>query len=103
MDPRFLESELLLQIFESCRDGIAIADVDGVIFDANDSFLKLIGYTRTKLKSQNIWQLTADRWKYIEADLIKEQLIPNGYTDEYEKEIIRKDGTLVSVSRNNFV
>ncbi|EPG73157.1 PAS domain S-box protein [Leptospira fainei serovar Hurstbridge str. BUT 6] len=98
MDPRFLESELLLQIFESCRDGIAIADVDGVIFDANDSFLKLIGYTRTKLKSQNIWQLTADRWKYIEADLIKEQLIPNGYTDEYEKEIIRKDGTLVSVS-----
>lgn len=98
MNPRFLESEFLLQIFESCREGIVIADSEGAIFDANDSFLKLTGYTRSTLRSLNVWQLTADRWRSIEADTIKEQLIPNGYTEEYEKEIVRKDKTLVSVS-----
>ncbi|EQA34864.1 PAS domain S-box protein [Leptospira inadai serovar Lyme str. 10] len=98
MDPCFLESEFLLQIFESCRDGIVIADSEGAIFDANDSFVKLTNYTRAKLRSLNIWDFTADRWRSIEADMIKEQLIPNGYTEEYEKEIIRKDRTLVSVS-----
>jgi len=43
-------------------------------------------------------QLTPLKWHECEADIVKNQILARGYSDEYEKEYIRKDGTAFPIS-----
>jgi DNA-binding CsgD family transcriptional regulator len=43
-------------------------------------------------------QLTPRKWRKMEADIVKNQIIARGYSDEYEKEYIRKDRTIFPIS-----
>jgi PAS domain S-box-containing protein len=79
--------------------GIIICDVEGRILEANDSFLRLVGYSREDLVSQRIrWtDLTPPEW--VERD--QQQLVPElkmtGSLQPFEKEFFRKDGSRVPV------
>ncbi len=84
-------------LHKSMRDAFARVDLDGTIREFNDPFVEMLGYTSEELKGMNIRDITLEKWHALEADIIEKQVIPRGYSDIYEKEYRRKDGTVLPV------
>ncbi|MHA2191106.1 MAG: PAS domain S-box protein [Candidatus Thorarchaeota archaeon] len=81
-------------LFNTSRDGIAFTTMDGFFTDANPAFVKMVGYDLEKLGTMTYYQLTAEDYLDEEAKIHQTQVMKRGYADEYEKEYIRKDGTV---------
>jgi PAS domain S-box-containing protein len=78
--------------------GIFIADREGRILEANDAFLRILGYDRKDLVSDHVrWtELSPPEWR--ERDLLTQaELNSTGIVQPFEKEYIRKDGSRVPV------
>jgi PAS domain S-box-containing protein len=77
--------------------GVVIWDLEGRILDANDAFLRMIGYERDDLLSGSMrWtDLTPPEWLEREERLWIPQLKVAGSLMPFEKEYIRKDGSRV--------
>ncbi len=78
--------------------GIFVWDVDGPILEANDAFLRMVGYEREDLLSGRIsWtDLTPLQWIDRNAQAVPE-LQMSGTAQPFEKEYFRKDGSRVPV------
>ena len=85
-------------LFESSVDGIIITDLAGNILKVNPAFLKMLGYSMEELRRLSYQQLTPARWHESEARIVREQIFERGYSDEYEKEYIRKDCSIFPIS-----
>jgi len=85
-------------LYESSRDGIASADMQGNITGANQAYLDMLGFTLKELNKLTYPEVTPARWHGLDEDLIENQLLPRGYSNEHEKEFIKKDGTVFPVS-----
>jgi PAS domain S-box-containing protein len=57
----------------------------------------MLGYAAEELHKLTYMDLTPEKWHDLEATIIKTQLLPNGHSEIYEKEYIRKDGTVFPV------
>lgn len=87
------------QLFESSIDGILVVSLaTGMITDANEAFLKMIGYPLEELRKKVYADLTPERWHEMEMKIIREQVMERDYSEEYEKEITREDGKVIPVS-----
>ena len=91
------------ELFRTCRDGIGFVDMQGRILDCNPVFLEMLGYTLDELKNLTFQELTPAKWYEIEKDIVKNQYLKKGYSECYEKEYIRKDGTILPVSINGWL
>jgi PAS domain S-box-containing protein len=80
-------------LFETSRDGIVIVDMAGRVEDANPAYLDMLGYGFEDLARLTYQALTPAPWVKLDADMVREQVLPRGYSDEYEKEYLRRDGT----------
>jgi PAS domain S-box-containing protein len=78
--------------------GIFLWELKGRIIDANDTFLRMVGYDREDLVSGRVrWtDLTAPEWRDRIAQSVK-QVKVTGSAQPYEKEYVRKDGSRVPV------
>jgi PAS domain S-box-containing protein len=78
--------------------GIFIWELEGQILEANDEFLRMVGYDRGDLASGRLrWtDLTPAEWLDRDARAIEELKIAETVRP-YEKEYFRKDGSRVSV------
>ena len=85
------------QLFEGSIDGIAIADLQGRFIDCNASYQKMLGYTLAELQQKTYLEITPEKWHELEAQICQKQVMDRGYSDTYEKEYIRKDGTIFPV------
>jgi PAS domain S-box-containing protein len=85
-------------LYESSVDGIISTDIKGQILDANQAYLDMLGYSKDELRRLTHQQLTPRKWHESEADIVKNQILPRGYSDEYVKEYIKKDGTVFPIS-----
>ena len=86
------------RIIESNMIGIFFWRVRGTITDANDAFLKIIGYERKDMETVTLdWkELTFP--EYVEQDRrMTEELLSTGECVPREKEFRRKDGTRAPV------
>ena len=90
--------EKLRALFEHSSDGIATVDMKGRIIEANKAYLEMLGYTLEEVRNLAYSQLTPEKWHDFEHDLLNTQLVSRGYCDEYEKEYIRKNGSVFPVS-----
>lgn len=74
--------------------GVVLGDLKNNIFDANDAFLKIIGYTRKELQKGrlNCNKLTVKKYKERDEHAV-EQLLAKGVTTPWEKEYIKRDGS----------
>lgn len=90
--------EKFRKLFESDTIGILITDQSGNIYEANDEFLKIIGFTRSELESGKLnWQnLTTPEYKEISNQLLAD-VLTNKKNFLVEKEYFRKDRTRVPV------
>ncbi|MBI3246647.1 MAG: PAS domain S-box protein [Deltaproteobacteria bacterium] len=85
-------------LYESIADGIVRSGEDDRIVECNQTFANLVGYSLQELKGRHCNDLTPERWHAVEDEIVATQVLPRGYSDEYEKEFIRKDGTLLPVA-----
>jgi PAS domain S-box-containing protein len=78
--------------------GIFIWDIEGRIIEANDAFLRLVGYDHDDIVSGRIrWtELTPPEWRERDERVVAE-LRSTGSLQPFEKEYFRKDGSRVPV------
>jgi PAS domain S-box-containing protein len=78
--------------------GILFWDANGDITDANDAFLRMVGYEREDLVSSSLrWRdLTTPEFREISEHSLS-QALQTGYARPYEKEYLRKDGSRLPV------
>ncbi|MDZ8088476.1 MAG: PAS domain S-box protein [Nostoc sp. DedQUE12b] len=86
------------RLTESNIIGVIVANLNGLIVEANDAFLKMLNYTREDLCSGRI------RWgeivplEYIEvSERAIQELTMTGSCKPFEQEYICKDGSLIPV------
>ena len=85
-------------LFDMSRDGIVFVDLDGHIEEMNQAYLDLVGYDRKEISTHTYQDLTPEKWRAREAEIIETQVMPRGFSDEYEKEYVRKDGSIAPIS-----
>ena len=78
--------------------GIFIWDLEGEIVEANDAFLRIVGYGREDLVAGRLRriELTPLEWRERTAQA-RAELTMTGTTQPYEKEYFRKDGSRVPI------
>ncbi|MGF6722111.1 PAS domain S-box-containing protein [Paraburkholderia sp. GAS41] len=78
--------------------GILVWNATGVILEANDAFLRMVGYERKDLVSGGVrWtDLTPPEWRHVSEQALA-MTLQTGQAQAYEKEYFRKDGSRVPV------
>jgi PAS domain S-box-containing protein len=90
------------RLHESLQDGFAATDLECRVIECNRAFQSLLGYTEAELRGMDFRAFTAPRWHSIELEYLK-LVQERGYSDVYEKEYIRKDGTIVPVQLRTYL
>ncbi len=102
---RFKQAEAALRqsesryrmLHESLRDAFVQVAMDGRIVECNALYCQMLGYSPEELSAMTYQALTPERWHPLEDAIVREQILPRGYSDVYEKEYRRKDGTIIPV------
>ncbi len=78
--------------------GICIWNLEGRIIEANEAFLRMVGYDREDLVSGRVsWrEVTPDKWRAADERALAE-LVATGVCEPFEKEYFREDGSRVPV------
>lgn len=98
-DKLFQSERKYRTLYETTLDGIVSFDMSGRITECNDAYANMLGYSKDELKTMTYRQLTPEKWRQMEEEIIREQVIERGYSDLYEKEYIRKDGFIFPISK----
>ena len=85
------------QLYEGMRDAFASVDLEGRITGFNHAFARMIGYDPEEIYALTFQDITPPRWQTMEDEILKRDVLKNGYSDVYEKEYRRKDGTVLPV------
>lgn len=77
--------------------GVLFWDLGGGVVDANDEFLKMLGYTRADMEKGLDWRkLTPPHWEKADADGVQ-QVLETGQHRPYEKQYLHRNGHPVDV------
>jgi len=82
------------QLFGSMLDAFVMVGTDGRIVECNQAFTSLLGYDDGELPSMLYAELIPDKWRAIYDRVIRDEVIPRGYSEVFEKEYRRKDGSI---------
>jgi len=86
------------RLIDSNIIGVVLWDMDGRLLDANDAFLRMVGYDRGDVKAGLRWfDMTPPDWQEVHARYEAEELAATGMMQAREKEYFRKDGSRVPV------
>ena len=85
-------------LFNSNLDGIVKADLEGNLIEANRAFYKMLGLRYPGRLPGNYRDITPQQWHVIDELINVRQVFERGYSDVFEKEYIRKDGSTVPVN-----
>lgn len=86
------------RLFEANIIGIIFPDLSGRIWDANDAFLEMVGYTKEDLQQGKVrWDTMTPPGYELAEQRSQQELLTTGVAAPFEKEYIHKDGTHVPV------
>ncbi len=99
-----MESELKYRnLHMSMMDGYVYVDMQGQIKDSNEVYRQMVGYSTAELSELTYEDFTPEKWHDFERHIIKEQVLLHGHSMVYQKEYIRKDGTVLPVELRSFL
>ncbi|MCU0680836.1 MAG: ATP-binding protein [Polyangiaceae bacterium] len=86
------------RLFEAGVIGVAIANDRGVLYEANDAYLAMLGYSREDLAAGaiQVQRLTPPEWLDDDARA-RQEFLTTGVARPWEKEAFRKDGSRLPV------
>jgi len=97
-EEKLLQSEARYRkLYESMMDAFIQVNMAGQIQEFNQSFREMVGYSDEELVRLTYRDLTPEKWHAFEDYIIESQIIPREYSDVYEKEYRKKDGTVFPV------
>ena len=91
-----ISEEKLRLLYEESPLGMVLCGMDGSLLQANEAYLDIIGYTREEIKGMTYWDITPRQYDEA-AQGVLQSLTSQGRFGPYEKEYVRKDGSLVEV------
>lgn len=92
-----LSEEKYRTLHESMMDAFVRVDMDGRIIESNKSYQDMLGYSHDELCHMTYVDLTPRKWHALEHGILISQVLTRGFTDPYEKEYRRKDGTVFPI------
>ncbi len=85
------------RLFQSGVAGVTISDFDGNFKEANDAFLRMLGYSRTEMDAGAInWEKITPPHRLVPDSEDRAQLRSTGFLPLRELEYIHKDGRYIS-------
>lgn len=91
------------KLYESSRDGFVLLDLQGRIVQFNSTYQDMLGFPPEQLQGKPYEELTPPRWHEMQRRLITEQVLTRGYSDLFEKEYLRADGTTFPIEVRLFL
>ena len=87
----------------SMMDGYVFVNMQGQISDSNEAYQRMVGYTAAELATLTYKDLTPVNWHEFEQKIVIEQIMPKRHSPVYQKEYIKKDGTVFPVELRTFL
>jgi PAS domain S-box-containing protein len=78
-------------------DAFVSVEMTGRLDDFNEVFQQMLGFEKEELYKLTYQDLTPEKWHAFEKEIVEEQVLVRGYSDIYEKEYRRKDGTVFPI------
>ena len=85
-------------IYETISDGILTTTMEGGILECNRAYREMLGYGEDDIKQVRCQDIIPEKWHKLEDNILQTQVLIRGYSDEYDEEYRRKDGTVFPVS-----
>jgi PAS domain S-box-containing protein len=84
-------------LYDSLVDGVGESDLKGKIISCNKAYLDMTGHSLEEIQELRYQDLTPEKWRETDEKHIR-QALERGYSDPYEKERLKKDGTAFPIS-----
>ncbi len=81
------------RLYETSQDGIIARNLQGRMIDCNQAYAKMLGYSKKQLKDHSYTQVLPQKWHEHREAVIK-TVLDTGHSMFYEREYIRKDGSI---------
>lgn len=91
------------ELHDKLRDGSVISNLEGAIVEFNPAFQNMLGYSPEEIRQVTYQDLTPEKWRPTEERIIEEQVYPRGYSDIYEKEYRRKNGSVMPAELQTYL
>nr|MBN2278725.1 PAS domain S-box protein [candidate division Zixibacteria bacterium] len=85
------------QLYETMLDGFVMTDTNGNIFECNQAYCKMLGYSREELLRMSYLNLIPPQWHTRQKERISYGRRGNRLSEIYEIEYIHKNGTVFPV------
>lgn len=80
--------------FSTSPDGVAFFDMEGRVLRVNAAFAGMVGHAEGELAGRSREELVPPAGRDAEAMIWRDQVLPNGHSEEREKDYLHKNGTL---------
>jgi PAS domain S-box-containing protein len=84
------------RLLQGMTDGFVCVDLKKRIIEVNDSYCEMLGYTGEELVGMSYEDFTPPEWHELEQK-ISDQVMQKDSSGVYEKEYIKKDGTVFPI------
>jgi PAS domain S-box-containing protein len=92
------------RLYESIRDGFMLLDMQKHPVEFNSFFLTMTGYSAEEVtRMKSIREIVPEKWHSKVDGIIKDQIMVMDYSDVFEIEYIRKDGSVFPVEVRLFL
>ncbi len=91
------------RLYQSMRDAFVSVDMSGRIAEFNDAYCQMLGYEPDELRTLTYVDITPQEWHAFEAEVVEKQILQRRYSDTYEKEYRRRDGSIFPVELRTFL
>ena len=90
------------RLHESMTDAFVRVDGRGRVLECNGAYQTMLGFSTDELRKGVYLDLIPARWHAQEAEIEATQVLTRGFSDLYEKEYRRKDGSVIPVEVSRF-